>query len=452
MKSMPTKAHEDCEKKSWSPAIFLGVADGEAIANPSTPAETRSLFELSMLKVHFMYPALVQRNVWCFLIRPGEFLGMMSDMRIQVLDPKGKEAAYCAFSKKAQSEVVLGNVPPAVVQAGATGATLNQKTGFILMEGQEWSFYTATFDDLFIGVPGEYKVQVVFDGVTYLIGTVVFAFNPPPPLTEEKISALEADIATPEVAILSFGCKTCASKLKTYIAVKRAVKFETDGAVFYTDLPASFACSCGKTNMDLTYVIKGGHGLLNRDARAVTGHLSYVSKYAHSQIADIANEFIKLIEHEKAEEVIQKFLERKKVLFARFSPKKFFIKPRILGKYNADFAILDAKGTLVLIEIERPNLKLFKKNGHLMADFNHAYEQVEDWLSEYAKHPVAVLEGMGLKSGDVLNVRGCVIAGRRKLERIEHLQRHMASPRQTIEFMTFDMLAESLHQLGIDLP
>jgi len=97
-------------------------------------------------------------------------------------------------------------------------------------------------------------------------------------------------------------------------------------------------------------------------------------------------------------------------------------------------------------------MRLFKKNGHLRNDLNHAYEQVQDWLNEVMKHRSAVIEGLGLKPDDVLSIRGCVIAGRAKLEDREHLRRHMSQPRQGIEFFTFDMLGQSLAGVARDLP
>jgi hypothetical protein len=95
---------------------------------------------------------------------------------------------------------------------------------------------------------------------------------------------------------------------------------------------------------------------------------------------------------------------------------------------------------------------LFKNNGHLRSDFNHAYEQVQDWLDEVLRHRAAVIEGLGLSSDHVLSIRGCVIAGRAKAERREHLRRHLSQPRPNIDFLTLDALADNLVSMAGELP
>ena len=117
-----------------------------------------------------------------------------------------------------------------------------------------------------------------------------------------------------------------------------------------------------------------------------------------------------------------------------------------------DFAILDANDRLLLIELEKPGLQLFKQNGHPTAKLMHAYEQVRDWLHEYSKHRGAVLEGMELDSRDIRSVRGVVIAGRSKRLSEKHLQRHLEKPPfSEIEFMTLDELAHYLAQISRDI-
>jgi hypothetical protein len=230
--------------------------------------------------------------------------------------------------------------------------------------------------------------------------------------------------------------------------VQKVIAQEQKGFTYYKELPDTFVCDCGKTKFGLEYLRIGMHGFLNRDAGFSVGQLSYVQQYARSQLTDISGSFLKLLRTEKKEEAIQKFLEKNKVLFARFHARKLFLKPRILGKFNADFAVLDSEGVLTFIEIERPNMRLFKSNGHLRADFNHAYEQVHDWLHEVVKHRYAVIEGLGLKQDQVLSIRGCVIAGREEVESREHLSRHMSQPRSNIDFLTFDMLANGLSRIA----
>jgi hypothetical protein len=75
----------------------------------------------------------------------------------------------------------------------------------------------------------------------------------------------------------------------------------------------------------------------------------------------------------------------------------------------------------------------------------HAYGQVTDWLHTYTKYPAAILDVLSLKEGDVVAVRGAVIAGRSTDVGHEVLQRHLSNPPYpNIEFMTCDDLGVSL--------
>ena len=89
------------------------------------------------------------------------------------------------------------------------------------------------------------------------------------------------------------------------------------------------------------------------------------------------------------------------------------MKPSILTKYKADFAILDSGKTLHFVEIEKSALPILRKNGDSSAELTHAISQVQSWLYEYGHHQAAILDGMGLVPSNVTKVRGIVVAGRR---------------------------------------
>jgi len=381
---------------------------------------------------------------WFFLLRTDGFDPSLQ-LRVQILNAAGEEQAHVNFGTTLVGEAPLSEGAPIGSAADTT------KVMFALDRGQ-WVVQSIAISDLVIPEPGEYRLVAHWSGGTAYLGRVIFGFVPPPPPTDEQISAYEADPVSHKFVRLVLGCKKCDSKFKAYAAVKQSDEQDKDGFTFYRDLPDRFRCSCGATDIPLGYLREGMHGFLSRDASISIGNISYVQRYAHSQLLEIASKFLSLIQREKNEEPIQQFLAQNKVLFARFHAKQLFVKPRILGKFNADFAMLDSEGVLTLIEIERPSMRLFKKNGHLRNDLNHAYEQVQDWLNEVMKHRSAVIEGLGLKPDDVLSIRGCVIAGRAKLEDREHLRRHMSQPRQGIEFFTFDMLGQSLAGIARDLP
>ena len=164
------------------------------------------------------------------------------------------------------------------------------------------------------------------------------------------------------------------------------------------------------------------------------------------------NDFNLLIENEKYEEPLQKFIEKNTVLLAKFAARTIFFEKHIVGKYNTDIIIYDTNKRLLFIELERANLRLFKNDGHPTAELNHAYEQVKDWLIEYSKHPFAILESLELSQKEVASISGVVIAGRSKKEKANHLDRHLSRPSSPdIDFFTFDELGKSLAQISREL-
>jgi hypothetical protein len=446
----PTERVVDRTVDHSAPVEFLGLADGAALENSGAPHETWTLFKLARAKFHFVFPAIMKHAVWCFLIKTDRNW----NVRIQVLDRTGKEQAHLNFGPTSLPTLApnTDQVTPATATNQISAPVSGPGNVMVAVDAGQWLIQAVPIPDLLIPEPGEYHLLAHWDGRSCYLGRVLFGFAPPPPLTDEQISAQESDPVSPKVVKLVLACKKCDSKLLAYTSAKKLVAPEPDGAIFYHDLPDRFECRCGATKMSLQFLRQGMHGFLGRDARVSVGDISYVQRYAHAQLLDISARFLNLIQREKSEEAIQKFLAQNKVLFARFHAKQLFVKPRILGKFNADFAILDSEGVLTLIEIERPSMKLFKKNGHLRQELNHAYEQVQDWLDEVLKHRAAVIEGLGLKPDDVLSIRGCVIAGRTKPENREHLRRHMSQPRQNIEFFTLDMLGQSLARIAHDLP
>ncbi len=440
---MPTVDHS-------APLVFVGLADGTALENPATPFEAWTLFKLARVKPHFAFPAVMKQAFWCFLLRTDAFDPSVT-LRVQIVNAAGIEQAHMNF---APTPLALSSpqLASSSLEAEPPG-TENPATKILFaLDNGQWVIQGLPIADLLIPEPGEYRLLLHWNGKTSYLGRMIFVFAPPAPLTDEQISAFEADPVSPKAVKVVYGCKKCDSKLRAYAAVKKTTEGDKDGFTFYRDLPERFQCSCGATNLPLQYLRAGMHGFLGRDARISIGDISYIQRYAHSQLLELAGKFLNLIQREKREEPIQDFLAQHKVLFARFHAKHLFIKPRILGKFNADFAILDSEGVLTLIEIERASMRLFKKNGHLRNDLNHAYEQVQDWLNEVLKHRAAVIEGLGLKTDDVLSIRGCVIAGRAKQENREHLRRHMSQPRSGIEFFTLDMLGHSLAEIAHDLP
>ena len=130
---------------------------------------------------------------------------------------------------------------------------------------------------------------------------------------------------------------------------------------------------------------------------------------------------------------------------------RLYEKPPLLSKHQADFAILDSRGTLFFVEIERPGIRLLRKDGAASAEMEHAISQVRDWLFLYEKHREAVLECLDLRDCEVTRVKGIVIAGRDEGYDIEKLRRFKWQDRDSIDCMTYDDLLSIFASLSREM-
>lgn len=88
-------------------------------------------------------------------------------------------------------------------------------------------------------------------------------------------------------------------------------------------------------------------------------------------------------------------LKNNTFLFYELYLRKFTVKPIfseiIFGNnYRCDFAWLNDNSDgpeWVLVEIEKPKLKLFKKNKEPRAELNHAIEQIKSWDRYFKENP-----------------------------------------------------------------
>jgi len=321
----------------------------------------------------------------------------------------------------------------------------------LLVENAEWKFIPIRLEFVIPG-PGKYDVVAVYNGERFLLGVVHFLHVVSPPLTLDRARAIKANPTATKAVRMELQCKTCSSRLAAYTALERDPSIEAKGHIWQDELPDVFACDCNSVRYDLSILKSSMHGLLGIDNLTPAGSLDYTRQYSHGVVAETVDEFRQLIGRSPRENEVQVFLEKNPLMFSQFQASRLFVKPDVLGKFQPDFVILNVRGELVFVELERPGLKLFKVNGHPTADFNHAYEQVRDWLNEYGKHAPAILERLQVKREDVRLVKGVVLAGRSTTTNPEHLQRHsMNRAYPEIDFSTLDDLAFSVIQLSKSL-
>ncbi len=267
------------------------------------------------------------------------------------------------------------------------------------------------------------------------------------PFTAEQIGAIKADPLALKFVKASYSCKSCPSMLKTYAGIERSDRLEAEGYVDHRSLPTRFTCACGKTDIELQYLRTGLHGLLLRTVDRTTDlNAGMIRLYEKTTLEEYCRQFLELLHRECSEETVQNFLENHPIFFSRFNPKWLKPKPPIMSKYTADFAILNERKELFLIEIERNNTKLLKKDGGLHSELQHAVDQVRRWKQEADDHRGAVLSCLGLELDDVAKVKGIVIAGRTPADE-DHVRLLRALPWSDLDFYTYDDLLSNVVEL-----
>lgn len=99
------------------------------------------------------------------------------------------------------------------------------------------------------------------------------------------------------------------------------------------------------------------------------------------------------------------------MLWAFLLPKKILHEPSVLTKKKADFRILSTQGIFYLIEIEKPQTQLIKRDGGFHAELQKGIDQVRDWSIVVGDHRNALLSELGLSQGVVREIRYILVAG-----------------------------------------
>jgi len=111
-----------------------------------------------------------------------------------------------------------------------------------------------------------------------------------------------------------------------------------------------------------------------------------------NDIKDLIDKFTQLLDKERLESPIQKFIEKHPFLIAgpEHQDHDVVISQLPLGAdYKVDFAYLyhDSSGNYIkLIEIEKPSLRIFTDQDEFTQDYNQAFQQMLDWTEWTKKH------------------------------------------------------------------
>ncbi len=284
------------------------------------------------------------------------------------------------------------------------------------------------------------------DGSFITTGQLNYYFIETNPLTSERIAAIKSDPTATKAVRIIYTCNECKDEMKAYAALERDDKQEGEGYMWYENIDDVFSCSCGKSNINNTYIKRNLHSLLGQSKRE-GGQFGYVPLYERGALEQILHDFKALIKENSKEENLQKFIQNHTIVLHQFPAERILFKPPLLNKHIADFAILTPQKELLLIEIERTNTRLLKKDGHIAAPLSHAFDQVRDWLHCTDEHRLAVLDDLGINKDDVSLIRGVVIAGTDSGYDAAHLRKLKGADWGRVIFLTFDDLSLALNSL-----
>jgi hypothetical protein len=304
-----------------------------------------------------------------------------------------------------------------------------------------WVFQTVQIQgEALILKPDTFQAVLKSATEEHYLGSFALGHASLAPYSPDQVAALRTDPLARRIVRLAYACKECAEKLQIYSALERDSRQEQEGWKWFADLGKEFRCRCGNMAFSLEYLRTGLHGLLSRnltpDDQAAG---AFLRLYESTKLEEDCRLFKALLEKKAPEQEIQHFLETHPVFFARFSAHRLIPKPKIQNKFVADFAILNQRKELLLIEIERAHIRLLTKGRRITADLQHAITQVTDWIQEVNDHKTAVLSSLRIELREVAVVRGIVIAGRSPTddEEARSLRRAFSGD---VEFYTYDDL------------
>jgi hypothetical protein len=297
--------------------------------------------------------------------------------------------------------------------------------------------------------PGRLQVQLDLGEEKYQLGFIEFAYVPAPPLSEDVRRAIESNPGLWGALRFEIKCSKCGEGITPFVALKRPSpgrpKPPGPAPTWYQDLPDEFHCSCGTFKIPLRYLRESMHALLSAtNSLHPDGSLrTEETPLSTAEVERVLRAFVDLLDEEPDEGEIQAFIQENTMLLAPFAARQLFFKPKIVNKYAADFGIVTPRGDLLLIEIERPALKLMKSDGTQGHELTHAFSQPQSWHHEITENRAAVLRGIPNCPDDIGTIKYLVIAGRSKDYNLEDLTRLL---RGTLfcELMTYDHLVEGV--------
>jgi hypothetical protein len=309
-----------------------------------------------------------------------------------------------------------------------------------------WTPVLGLLPNSVVEAPEVYDVYLEREGEEFPLGSITFGLINPIPLTEDRIAAIRSHPNAAKVVNMEIACKICNDKLKIYCALEKDDIKEGQESIWYKELPDEFKCECGKTIIGLEIIQNNIHGLLGQFIEPLAG-VSFTRMYEKSALQHISNDFLKLIDNNPSEGEVHQFIDNNPTLLNQFSPHRIFNKPSIIGQRIADIAVLNTNKEFLLIELEKPGMRLLRNDGAMTAKTTHAIDQVREWLFIIDHHHAAALDCLHLEPDDLSKIKGVVIAGRESGYNKKHFQKLKWSDLGRVELLTYDDILRNLGAL-----
>lgn len=386
------------------------------------------------------------RNIVLSPIYPLQLSGFQ--LALAVYNPFSFEPAHIRILTHNDEEIMHMDITLMQADAPDKPVPRNDTITFIQGAYPVWAFlvFPISANNILVKQPGPCKVTLCRNGEEFTIGSLNFGVRYVAPLTEDRVQAIKSNPMAVKWTMAIIKCNKCDDEICAYVGLERSDSLEKDGYIWYKQLPEIFVCSCGSGNIDLHTIRENMHALLE-NVVVDEDYLSFTRMYEQEALEAICNQFSTLLDQNPPEEVVQRFIQENPLLLQQFSPARIFYKSPILTKYNTDIVILSQKKELWLVELEKPDIQLLKRDGGIASDLQHAFDQVRDWLYTSDDHRATVLACIGLKPEEVASIRGVVIAGRDYNYDENHLRKLKWTDFGKVSFFTFDDLLGSMVDL-----
>ncbi len=446
----PTSPREAME---FEPPIFLGVSGRTARRGYG--------WDLLGLTGLVLLPFFPQKlgGLQCILGISQELLSSFGSISFRVILTDKRRPTNKGWVDQKTEMVPLPNPEKAPVSGSSYAVSSDTRSHFfpLIYSGSGCvQIMPLPCPPLMLHEPGAVTVDIEVQGKQSRVGEFLCAFAPPAPLSADERRALASRPSALNGIGFRIGCTSCGQEVEFYATLKPGdLRPRNVGAnaVPLLSAPDIWECTCGSSDVALSYMKQGVHDIFRRPdvyRQREDDLISFTPLYEEGRIDTLVAEYEELIESTTTEKPIQKFLEKNSVFWAFLSPGRGILhQPPVLTKKKADFGILTTSKVLYLVEIEKPVTQLINRDGSVCAEIQKGADQIRDWELVVNDHRLALLRELGFTEGEVQEIRYILVGGlarRTSAEGLSKLRRSALAPKT--QFFCFDELGSFLRTIA----